>query len=438
MKFKVKALSNLIFIASSNTEGNIRYLDFIPGSVFLGIVANNYDKFKNPFDVFFSGKVRFSDANIIINQKPSLRIPLIFYYEKLNKQNILNYAFLTKEDFKVQYKQIREGYFNEDFEIKKIEFDYSQKSARDYDTGRSKKSAMYGFRSITKGSEFYFKVEVDDIDEDDKKLIKDSLLGIKLAGKSKRTEYGLIEISEADFDEYNKTTKNSSYDFIYFKSRVVLFDKNGNPTYDVVNIHPELKKENIEYKLNQIRYYEYTPYNFIRKEDTQRCVIEKGSVVVLKNVSKKVLDEIANGVGGFRSEGFGEVLINPQFLSKKYIEFKTPIQSVNLETENVNTKLIKYLKNRQLQKQDTATLIIEVKKCIEEKEKWFFNISKSQWGNIRILSSFNDYDERIINYISRGVFRWREDQINIMKNILKNNKEFIALFATLMMKKAKK
>jgi len=438
MKFKVKALSNLIFIASSNTEGNIRYLDFIPGSVFLGIVANNYDKFKNPFDVFFSGKVRFSDANIIINQKPSLRIPLIFYYEKLNKQNILNYAFLTKEDFKVQYKQIREGYFNEDFEIKKIEFDYSQKSARDYDTGRSKKSAMYGFRSITKGSEFYFKVEVDDIDEDDKKLIKDSLLGIKLAGKSKRTEYGLIEISEADFDEYNKTTKNSSYDFIYFKSRVVLFDKNGNPTYDVVNIHPELKKENIEYKLNQIRYYEYTPYNFIRKEDTQRCVIEKGSVVVLKNVSKKVLDEIANGIGGFRSEGFGEVLINPQFLSKKYIEFKTPIQSVNLETENVNTKLIKYLKNRQLQKQDTATLIIEVKKCIEEKEKWFFNISKSQWGNIRILSSFNDYDERIINYISRGVFRWREDQINIMKNILKNNKEFIALFATLMMKKAKK
>jgi len=438
MKFKVKALSNLIFIASSNTEGNIRYLDYIPGSVFLGIVANNYDKFKNPFDVFFSGKVRFSDANLIINQKPSLRIPLMFYYEKLNKQNILNYAFLTKEDFKVQYKQIREGYFNENFEIKKVEFDYSQKSARDYDLGRSKKSAMYGFRSITKGSEFYFKVEVDDIDDNDKKLIKESLIGIKLAGKSKKTEYGMIEIIEANFDEYNKTAKNSSYDFIYFKSRAVLFDKNGNPTYDVVNIHPELKKENIEYKLNQIRYYEYTPYNFVRKEDTQRCVIDKGSVIVLKNVSKKILDEISNGVGGFRSEGFGEVIINPEFLSKKYIKFKTSIKEENLETENVNSKLIKYLKNRQLQKQNSAKLIREVKQCIKEKGKWFFNISKSQWGNIRILSSFDDYNERIINYISKGVFRWREDQINIMKDIVNHKSEFVTLFATLMMKKAKK
>jgi len=440
MKYRVKALSDLIFIASSNTQGNIRYLDFIPGSAFLGLVAKHYDMFENPFDVFFSGKVKFKDAHIVINSNYSLKIPLMYYHEKLDKKKIYNYWMLEAKDFKggVQYKQIRHGYFNGK-DYADVEFSYSQKSARDKNKGRSKEGAMYGFRSIAKGSEFYFEIEIDEsLNDRDKKLIKELITGEQYVGKSKKSEYGTVEISEYDYDEWMQCSKLcGEYDFVYFKSRACLFDENGNPTYDVKHLHKDLKAENIEYGLNQIRNYEYVPFNFKRKEDTQRCVIEKGSVAVLKNVSKEILEDIKKGVGGFLSEGFGEVIINPGFLFEK----KVKLNEIRPEKEfksSASSFLIKYLKKKKEKISSETRMINEVKRTVEENAKWFTNITKSQWGNIRTLAVFDDYDTRILNYISRGINQWLPVQIGKMEDIVKNGRDFVKLFATLMMKKAKK
>jgi len=439
MKYKVKALSDLIFIASSNTQGNIRYLDFIPGSAFLGVIAKHYDLFESPFDVFFSGKVKFKDAHLVINSNYSLKIPLMYYHEKLDKKKIYNYWMLEAKDFKgMQYKQIRHGYFNGK-EYADVEFSYSQKSARDKKKGRSKESAMYGFRSIAKGSEFYFEIEIDEtLNDHDKKLIKELITGEQYVGKSKKSEYGTVEISEYDYDDtVNSVKKSDKYDFVYFKSRACLFDENGNPTYDVKHLHKDLKAENIEYGLNQIRNYEYVPFNFKRKEDTQRCVIEKGSVAVLKNVPAEILEDIKKGVGGFLSEGFGEVIINPVFLFEKEVK----LNEIKAEKEfksSASSFLIKYLKKKKEKISSETHMINEVKRAVEENAKWFTNITKSQWGNVRILAVFDDYDTKIKNYISKGINQWLPSQQQIMDKILKKEKEFVKLFATLMMKKAKK
>ena len=58
--------SDIILKASTNTEGDSPNLDFIPGNAFLGMVARNYDKFKDPFYVFHSGEVKFGDGDILI------------------------------------------------------------------------------------------------------------------------------------------------------------------------------------------------------------------------------------------------------------------------------------------------------------------------------------------------------------------------------------
>ena len=439
MKYKVKALSDLIFIASSNTQGNIRYLDFIPGSAFLGVIAKHYDLFENPFDVFFSGKVRFKDAHIAINSKPSLKIPLMYYHEKLNKQKIYNYWKLEPADFKgIQYKQIREGYFNGK-NFMNVEFSYTQKSAREKEKGRSKEGAMFGFRSIVKGSEFYFEIAIDEsIGERDRKLIKELIIGEHYVGKSKKSEYGTVEISECDYDDtVNSVKKSDKYDFVYFKSRACLFDENGNPTYDVRYLHKNLKPENIVYEKNQIRNYEYVPYNFKRKEDLQRCVIEKGSVAVLKNVPAEILEDMKKGVGGFLSEGFGEVIVNPEFLFDKKIELNEVKLKLDFNSEYEND-FIQYLKVKKQNIIKETKMIKDVKKIVEDKAKWFSNITKSQWGNIRTLAVFDDYDTKIKNYISKGINQWLPSQQQIMDEILKKEKEFVKLFATLIMKKAKK
>jgi hypothetical protein len=51
LTFKIEFLSDIVLQASSNTQGNIELLDFIPGSNFLGMVAKNYNNFENSFDI---------------------------------------------------------------------------------------------------------------------------------------------------------------------------------------------------------------------------------------------------------------------------------------------------------------------------------------------------------------------------------------------------
>ena len=65
----------------------------------------------------------------------------------------------------------------------------------------------------------------------------------------------------------------------------------------------------------QIRYHAYSPWNGARKtRDAERLVILPGSVIVVRSANPPDPDILKNGVGIFRSEGFGEVLCNPAFL----------------------------------------------------------------------------------------------------------------------------
>lgn len=434
--FRVKALSDLIFIASSNTEGNIRYLDYIPGSVFMGIAANvKFDR------TLIDGSVRFGDAHILINGRVSLKIPLSFHYKKNGDKNLVyNYHRLNNDDFKNdQFKQIRSGYMGFEHNGKllkrEIEFNYSQKSARDKDKGRSAKSKMFGFRSIPRGSEFSFTVTGEDIDG----IVK-TLEGVHYVGKSKRSEYGKIEIVKDSTLNEEVKTENMDKVYIYCKSRLCLIDHNGYPTYDVLYLHPGLKSDNVVYEECKIRKYEYSPYNFQRKHwDSQRCVIDKGSVIVLQNVDKEILEDIGCGVGVFLNEGFGEVLVNPWFLKDKSyrLENYEPAQTKRSQ----KSPLADILKKRKENKDTKTEIISEVYELVNNKNfvKWFSNITPSQWGNIRKLSEKSNYYDEIEKYITTGLKRWREDQYTkFLEKIENKSPEFVKFLAIQMAKKAKK
>ena len=76
--FQVEFLSDIVLPASSNTEGSIESLDFIPGSKFLGMAARAYNSFSDSFTVFHSGKVCFGDAVLIHDGKLTYKMPLSF------------------------------------------------------------------------------------------------------------------------------------------------------------------------------------------------------------------------------------------------------------------------------------------------------------------------------------------------------------------------
>ena len=83
LQFKCTLLTDVILNQKAATEGPNTTLDFIPGSNFLGIVANKYQTFAEAgmaMEVFHSGNVRFGDAHPSNSDFRGLKVPASMFY----------------------------------------------------------------------------------------------------------------------------------------------------------------------------------------------------------------------------------------------------------------------------------------------------------------------------------------------------------------------
>lgn len=431
--FQVEFLSDIVLPATSNTEGNIAQLDFIPGSNFLGMVALKYGDFEKSFDVFHSGKVRFGDANILHNSKQTYKIPLSYFHKKLEEETIYNHHLLEKKEFEElgQLKQLRNGYITKEKEVVHIDYNYSQKSGYDKENRRSKDSSMYGYKAINAQTSWQFTLQYEGISEKDLELLITTLTGTKRLGKSKSAQYGIVAITQNGTNENIQDTTLESEVLLYANSRLALVDENGNPTYELKYLCDGLHESNIVYEKTQIRTSTFTPYNTKRAtKDYERVYINKGSVIVVKDLEPEQLQQIKNGVGAFLSEGLGEVLINPNFLLEKGFELKKDNTKKDDTKKEDLTKLpitddvVKFLAQREQTKKEMLDIANEVAIFVNEQKSKLKNIKPSQWGNIRSTASSNqnDFLEKIKIYISNGTRKWEDGQINILMNAINNHK----------------
>ena len=450
--FKVTFLSDIVLHASSNTEGNIETLDFITGSSFLGIVAKKYDTFENPFDVFHSGKIRFGEAKPLFQNQITYKMPFCFFKPKLdiNNSEIFNnhFADYTNQDIlNKQLKQLRAGYITSNLEYINLDYIYSQKAAYDKENRKSKDSTMFGYKAIQRGMTWKFSISFNEVTEETQKQVIEAILGEKYLGKSKTSQYGKIsiEILENFKEEKIENLKLNETTFVYINSSLALFDENAMPTFEPSKESLGLKDASIDWSKTQIRTKTITPYNYKRQtNDYSRQVIEKGSIIALKNASQEDIDILKSGIGGYLSEGYGEVLINPSFLlkegsfklAKKDLVFEE-IENIKLEEDTV---LISFLRNKDKSKTEIYDLGKDVQDFIDKNKTKFETVSKSQWGQIRMLVQFNQnkdtYIQKIEDFITHGSSKkqW-ENGYKTLKNILeKENIEFIKLLSIMMPK----
>lgn len=446
--YKCEFKSDIILNASSNTQGNIELLDFIPGSNFLGMVARYYDEFSNSFEIFHSGKVKFCDGSILINGKKSYKIPLTYHNLKLNTDIYYNRLCLEDEEEKQirdeqhQLKQVRSGYMNMDFEIFKPKYNYSQKSAHDKRLRRSADKEMYGYSALQKGTSWAFKIVYEN--ENLVKEIEERLLGKKRLGKSKTTEYGQVFID--CFDNSKKLenfTSKDGYTYLYANSRLVLIDGAGNPTLEPTIENLRLKSGTICWEKTQIKTTNYSPYNFKRQgHDSARNCIQKGSVIAIKDL-KDNLNEIDTFIGAFQSEGFGEVIVNPKFLETKkpnLREYQTPNIKENLA---IKDNLLSFLKYKQSLDERKLETIEEVKRVYEK----FIGPSKSQWGQIRSMATSSkdsaEFIRKFRDFTTRGKEgkQWKNRRDKLEEAISSKNtnnwQEFVKLLAIITSKHTK-
>ncbi|CAA6803598.1 MAG: FIG00470522: hypothetical protein [uncultured Sulfurovum sp.] len=413
--FNIEFLSDIVLPSSSNTEGKIEPLDFIAGSNFLGMVAKDkeYNKFENSFDVFHSGKVRFGDATLLQEDKPTYKIPLSFFHEKLKKHIVVNQLHTPLSEL-TQAKQFRAGYITKDFSLILLDYNYAQKSGYDKSKRRSKDSSMYGYSSMKNGTEWQFVLKYDTaISDADIERIKKNLLGKKRLGKSKSSQYGQVKITldNASVESIENMTFGDEI-ILYVKSRLALVDEGGNPTYNLNYLTDGLKDEQIDWNRTQLRTSTYNRYDGTRKsKDTQRVVINSGSVIVLNNIKKDVtpamIEKIKNGVGVYLSEGFGEVLVNPSFLDDKPVTLHDFIKKQDLNSAvSISDEMVKFLFMKEEEKKQNLQVATKVHEFIEKNRNIYSKAMNAQWGTIGSLCASSS-DEFIKNsvqaYIVDGV-----------------------------------
>lgn len=425
---KARLRSDVIFSERSATTGGHEALDYIPGAAILGLCASRlYSAFgADAFTVFHSGQVRFGNGYPLDGENnPTIPTPLSWHIEKgksaadngrLLTDNICNMIFMTDEmDEKwrrnnIQPKQVREGYFSMNASCVKPLSSYRLKTAIERTAGgRPKGKQLFGYESLNKGTAYYFSIECDDAVGQD---VLDKIINILIEkplriGKSRTAEYGAVKFTQLqDIPINNSPVPNGRNLIVYCLSDVALRDSaTATPTLTPKAVH--FHRDSFEFAPKQsfIRSRSYSPFNGTwRTHDLERHVICKGSIISFtapREMTQSELLELQNtlscGVGMYRQDGLGKVLINPAFLSGWAfvpVNANQPVVEINTvapQTSTANTELIAWLD------ENTKYEGLE-KKAGDQVEAWLIQImagvkklktkapGKSQWGQLRTIA----------------------------------------------------
>lgn len=400
--FKCKFLTPVILNATSATEGNLDTLEYVPGSNFLGIVGRDYAAFgEDAFTVFHSGKVRFGNAYPLENGQTALPCPATWFIPKGQGLVAGTEIFPDSESraakqAELQPKQVRGGYFipasNPRVWCGQVSKTFSLKSAYDSEKRKTRDKEMFGYTALNGGTEWTFNVKIDpSVSDDTAKKIVTMLLGRHQIGRSKSSQYGSVEISLLVADPLQTISQKQmaeSY-YLYALSSLAFLDSYGEPA-----LLPQLEDlgfaEDAEFVMEetQIRYHAYSPWNGARKtRDAERLVILPGSVIVVHSANPPDPDILKNGVGIFRSEGFGEVLCNPAFLFCKSLaegENRKVVPSACEDSATKDDTLLAWLNMQKTNREMVCKIYNAVQKFDAGR---FPRVSASQWGAVRAYAA---------------------------------------------------
>jgi hypothetical protein len=463
--FKCRLLSDVIISQKSATTGSHTTLDFIPGGNFYGIVANKFysalndaldDKAKaDVFTVCHSGAVKFGDAHPAVAGKRSLRVPAAMFYPKLKGMSEIylhgQVVELTRTAPTLfadkQLKQCRQGFYV--FQDRQgipaqVDKTFALKSAYDREQRRAKDAQMYGYESLNKGAEFIFSIAYDEAKVTVAliRLVQESLVGVQRIGRSRTAQYGLVEIEQVGQEQELKPTQvpaNREMQ-VYADGRLIFLDAYGQPTCRPSAADFGVPQGEIVWEKSQVRTFQYAPWNYKRQAyDADRYGLEKGSVLVIRS---QAATEIPPVVGAYQLEGFGRILVNPEFLQSNAADAKALFQlqaltgeSLISEVEQVlpiragDSPLMRYVVSEHNRAYYSQTIYQKVDAFVANNKKNFRSRSfASQWGTIRriagLCASTRELRQKLYDgenreaYLTHGVAKekWTEyNRLELLK-----------------------
>lgn len=348
--FRIDLLDDVILSLDSATAGQHRSLDFIPGSVLLGVVARHYERFAArgiAWDVFHSGRVRFGNAYPLVEGQPTVPVPLSWQTPKYPDEiedaapdgvSLVRDASVEATPAREQWEQLRGGFVSTGFRLAQVEKRYRRMTAIDRERrGHSRTAHLFGYEAIAAGQSFWFELDVDGdpvIADDIARCLTDGEIRL---GKSRGAEFGRARVSTFAGNAPSRSgavTEGAGCVLVHALSDLAFIDRTtGTPSARPTPEDFGLAGWSLDLSRSFIRTRRYSPYNAHRRSfDGERLVVTMGSVLRFERGDGPALDENAmarlrdlerSGVGLHRQEGLGAVAINSwclgeptRFLSK--------------------------------------------------------------------------------------------------------------------------
>lgn len=434
--FKAELLDDLVLSQKTATVGDHKSLDYIPGSVFLGIAAREFYKdlgSEKAWKIFHSSIVHFCNAYPFVKAERSLPMPLSLHSEKVpqagKEKTILNFVYSEAKETGIQYRQNRSGYvcFSDE---NKLWVEVPSKTSRmrtaiDARTGSAAKSQLYGYESLDAGQFFIGKIEWDDsVNEIVSPIVSFfTSENIVHAGRSKTASYGRVKVSKFEFSPKNSSFvegNETSFSILAVSDLCIRNSQTGTPELSLL---PSSLGLGDNWKLDKTKSFSRPSYlyqyNAYRHEiEMQKTLISKGSVFTFYSAAKltpeekdKIQEAIMNGVGEAKGQGFGEIA---SFSVGKEFQKQDNKKDISVETPKLSSQekdWLEWLKpdsfNSDIEKKVKAAMSEFEKLCKSIKSFYTFGDddifwpSNAQWGRIlevsRECNSKSELNNRLFN-----------------------------------------
>lgn len=403
-------------------------LDYIPGSILLGVAAKGlYPKLSaiEAFELFHSGNVKFGDA-LPLTEAGYVCLPSPL---SLHKRKDARTPRSLKEsadqivDFSVSprlpdYEKLRGGHVAMDGSgtFMHPAKDVSYRTAIAEDTGLADEGRLYGYQALKRGQRFRSRVSVPK--NADLRLLSQALSGEQFIGRAKSSEFGkvCIDCRLGEVWDLAEADAPASEQFVWLLSDAWFHDENGLPSS-----RPEVTSFEISASINwqksSFGTRRLAPFNATWKARAEeRVVVERGSV--LRLIGADCVTGLRH-VGLGQERGYGLAFVTNRDLTSVLLDRIEPIgRSEEISSPTiVGSDFLEWLRGRSVAKQDQTEVQVKSLQEFERLKNMYASAqniagapvgpTSSQWaGLVTALESNREVGSFLGNEQDRDTVVW--------------------------------
>ena len=426
--FEVTLKQPLIISRNAASSGSHQSLDYLPGSVFLGLAASRLYAgldMEAAWALFHSGSVRFGDGLPLHGNECAYPAPLSLHAAKgavADNNGVFDAAVLfdpalAPPTADIQPVQIRQGYVTESGRKVQPRMQQTLKTAIDRRTGSAADGQLFGYEALSEQQRFRFTLSADDgISEGLWQQLIDALKGDAALGRSRTAQFGAVHINQSHKNMESNAPVNAGNQLCLWLQSDLALSRAGQPVLqpdpDLLGL-PEGSLWLAE--KSHLRSRRYSVFNAYRRSfDPERQVITRGSILrfaLPRALTAEELSALNQGIGLYTECGLGQVLINPIMLQHTSPQFTTALPEADPAKQTASrpdTPLIRVLMHRaghtgdaQLNQETANILFTELCTKIDQARR-FAGLKagqtlalvpgRSQWGRLKQLASDYRHD----------------------------------------------